>query len=53
MQMSDLVGTINVFFGRISKGHIQFQLSEHYANPKKSDYPAKTRVIRKESKIKT
>jgi len=50
--MNDLVGTINLFFSRISKGHIQFQLSEHYTIPKKNDYPAKAKMIKKDSKIK-
>lgn len=48
--MNDLVNTMNIFFKKISKGHIQFQLSEQYLLPKKE--PMKSKQIKKESKTK-
>jgi hypothetical protein len=52
IQMSDLVGTINLFFSKISKGHIQFQLSEQYSIPKRNDFAMKSKIIKKDPKIK-
>ena len=34
--MNELVGTLNLFFKKVSKCEIQFQLPEHFALPKKS-----------------
>ena len=49
-QMNELVNNMNTFFKKISKGHIQFQLSDHYQLPKKD--MNKNKVIKKESKSK-
>lgn len=50
--MSDLVSTMNLFFSKISKGQIQFQLSEQYSIPKRNDLAIKSKTIKKDPKIK-
>jgi len=34
--MHEIVTAMNLFFTKLTKNQIQFQLSEHYALPKKS-----------------
>lgn len=50
--MNELIGTINQFFKKISKNHIQFHLSEHYTIHKKQESQVRGRHSRKENKDK-
>lgn len=50
--MQELIGTMNTFFKKMSRSNIQFQLSEHYALPKKTDNN-KSKTIKKNNNKKS
>ena len=50
--MNEIVTAMNLFFTKLTKNQIQFQLSEHFALPKKSQNNIKVKTIKKISKTK-